>query len=681
MELIVEFGFPELPASGVGQAEEDLRTLLEIAVRDAFLADEDLRAQSYSTPRRLAVRLSPLRAAQPDREVEARGPSVSAAFKDGQPTKAAEGFARSQATEVALLERRATPSGEYLFARRKELGRPAGDVLLELVPQVLTQMRFARTMRWADGAPRLPRPLVWALGLLDGEALPFRVGPVTAGARTYGHRVSAPGPHAVSSAEDYVKVLRAADVEPDRAARRQRILKQLIGAALEEDLRPEIPEDLLDEVTDLCEWPQAFVGAFAAEYLELPEAVLSATMIHHQRFFPLRDAGGKHLVAKFAAVRNGGDAGVVRRGNETVLAARLADALFFYRDDRKESLRSRRQALQGIAYAPQLGTLYDRSERLAALAQRLAELCGREALQPALQAAGELALCDRATALVRELPELEGTMAEAYARLDGEAEAVCLAVGARVLPRGAEGGLPGTDEGLILALSDRLDQLVGFLASGRAPTGSQDPFGLRRAAIGALRLWERLPELSLSAALEAATRGYRRLLGDGVDAAREQLPAFLAARLQARAEEEGHDARMLQAVLASGIERPGDVLRRLAALEEIARAPEFTPLVHAARRAKNLAQEGDVAGAQGEEAALLEAVKAAEREGERLLAARDYLGYLHRAAALHAPLDRFFTEVMVMSEDPRERERRQGILERAHGVLSRVAELAALSAE
>ena len=679
MELIVEFGFPELPSSVVAQAEQDLKTLVAAAIEEALLAEGALQVESYSTPRRLALRLRPLRFAQPDREVEARGPSTAQAFQDGQPTKAAQGFARSQGMDVSQLERRETPGGEYLFARRTVAGRPAKDVLQEILPRALSSMRFPRTMRWADGAPRLPRPLVWAVGLLGGEVVPFAVGPVVAGRETYGHRVVSPGPLAVSSPEEYLSVLRAASVEPERPARRRRVEEGVRAAAAAEGLRAEIPEELLAEVTDLCEWPQAFLGRFDQEYLALPEAVLTATMIHHQRFFPVRGADGR-LRDRFAAVRNGGEEGIVRRGNETVLAARLADALFFFREDRKEALGARRAQLSGIAYAPKLGTLLDRSERLSLLAGRLAALAAHPELRETLETAGALALCDRAMALVRELPELEGTMGEAYARLDGEEEAVCRAVGERVLPRGAEDDLPQTAAGLLLALSDRLDHLVGFLASGRAPTGSQDPYGLRRAAIGAIRLWERMPQLPLGEAVQAAIDGYQDLL-PSAGAAREQLSAFLAGRLAARAEEAGHDPRLTQAVLAAGIERPGSVLVRLAALEEVAGGEEFTALVHAARRAKNLAKEGGTEGAAGEEAALLSAVEELEREGEALLAQGDYQGYLRRAARLYAPLDRFFTEIMVMSEDRGERERRQAILHRAHRALSRVADIAALSAE
>ncbi len=680
MELIVEFGFPELPASVVAQAEQEVADLLAAAVRDAFLTDGDLEVERFSTPRRLAVRLSPLRAAQPDREVEARGPSVAAALRDGAPTKAAEGFARSQGVDVAQLERRETPQGEYLFARRRVMGQAADEVLRSLIPQVLSQMHFPRTMRWADGAPRLPRPLAWALGILDKEALGFSIGPVRAGAETFGHRVFSPGPHAIDGAKAYEAVLRSAEVEPVRAARRRLVEEGALAAAQAEGLAAEIPEGLLDEVTDLCEWPRAFLGRFDEAYLELPQEVLTATMIHHQRFFPVRRPDGA-LAARFAAVRNGGREDVVRRGNETVLAARLADALFFYREDRGSSLRSRREALGGIAYAPGLGTLYERSTRLGRLAGELAELAGRGELRATLEEAGALALCDRATALVRELPELEGTMAEAYARLDGEQEEICRAVGERVLPRGPEGELPKTWAGLFLALADRLDLLAGFLASGRAPTGSQDPFGLRRAAIAALRLWERVPELPLEGATGAAIAGYEDLLGEDAERARALLPDFLAARLQARAEDEGRDPRQMQAVLAVGVARPGEVFARLRALEEVAAAEEFTRLVHAARRAKNLAQAGDAAGAVGAEAELLQAVEAAEAEGDRMLASGDYAGQLRRAGALYAPLDRFFTEVMVMSEDHAERARRQAILHRAHLVLSRVAEIAALSAE
>lgn len=679
MELIVELGFPELPSGTIAPAAAELAQGLFAAAESAGLVAEGARTVAYSTPRRLAAVLEGLLPQQPDRIQELRGPSLAAALdKEGGYTQAALGFARSQGIPPEELERRDTPQGAYLFLRREVPGQKAQEIMAEAVAGVARGLHFPRTMRWAQGAPRLPRPLGWLLALLDGEILPVALGPIAAGNVTYAHRVLAPGAHQVKNSSDYPLVLRRGCVEPDRAIRRARVLQQVQAAAASEGLAAEMPDLLLEEVTDLCEWPEAFCGRFATQYLDVPDPVLVATMVHHQRFFPLRAADGR-LAARFCAVRNGGDEEVVRRGNETVLAARLADALFFFRDDQKATLQQRRPALKGIQYAPRLGTLYDRTERLARLAPQLAQAAGRAELQDVLARAGALSLSDRATALVRELPELEGTMGGEYARLDGEEGAVATAIAARVQPRGGDDELPEDDAGRLLALADRLDHLVGFLAVGKGPTGSQDPFGLRRAAIGAIRLWQTVPQLALTPALTAAAEGYQDLLGAAADAAPDAVRPFLAARLLARAQEAGHDPRVVQAALQAGIEYPADVMRRVEALEQAAQGETWARLVQAARRAKNLACEGSTEGAEGAEADLLREVSALTAAGAELLARRDYLGYLKRAAELFEPLDRFFAAVMVMADEPEVRARRQALLFQAHRALSQVAEIAALS--
>ena len=680
MELIVELGFPELPSGTIAPAAQELLDGLVAAAEAAGLLGDERTLHVYSTPRRLAAFIGGLGPRQPDRIVEVRGPSLAAALgTDGEYTQAALGFARSQGIPPEQLERRETPQGAYLFARREVPGKPATEILAAAVADVAGSLHFPRTMRWAKGAPRLPRPLGWLLALLDGEVLAVSIGPVAASDVTYAHRVLAPGSLPVGGHSDYPEVLRRGFVEPDRARRMQQIKAGVGAAAAAEGLVAEMPEGLLEEVTDLCEWPRAFVGRFAPEYLDVPDPVLVATMVHHQRFFPLRDSEGR-LAARFAAVRNGGEEDTVRRGNETVLAARLADALFFFREDLKTPFAQRRDELKGIVYAPGLGSLYERSERLEALARSLGQAAGRGDLAPVLGRAAALSLCDRATALVRELPELEGTMGGAYAARSGEPAEVCQAIASRVRPRGGDDELPADDAGRILALADRLDQLVGFLAVGKAPTGSQDPFGLRRAAIGALRLWELLPDLPLTPALADAAKGYADLLGDKALAAVDAVRPFLAARLAARAQETGHDPRIAQAVLASGIEYPSDVMCRIEALEAAAGADVWPRLVQAARRAKNLASEGSTDGAEGAEAELLREIRRLEAEGGDLLARRDYAGYLRRASELFEPLDRFFAAVMVMAEDPEVRGRRQALLYRAHTALSQVAEIAALSA-
>jgi len=451
MELIVELGFPELPSGTIAPAAEQLAQGLRAAAEAAGLLGPEARLRVYSTPRRLCACLTGILERQADSVQEVRGPSLAAAFAaDGEPTKALLGFARGQGVAPEELERRETPQGQYVFARREVPGRSAREILREAVPEVARGLRFPRTMRWAAGAPRLPRPLGWLLALLDGEVVQTAIGPIEAGDLTYAHRVAAPGPHRVRGESEYLEVLRAGLVEPDRGVRRRRIADGVRAAAAAEGLAPDLPEELLDEVTDLCEWPEAFVGGFRPEYLELPEDVLAATMIHHQRFFPLRGQDGR-LRARFGSVRNGGEEAVVRHGNETVLAARLADALFFYREDLRRPLGDRREDLRGIAYAPDLGSLYERTERLADLGARIAEAAGRPDLVATLRRAGEIALCDRATALVRELPELEGTMGGVYARLSGESEGVARALAARVRPRGGDDEPPTDDAGRLLA--------------------------------------------------------------------------------------------------------------------------------------------------------------------------------------------------------------------------------------
>lgn len=680
LEFLLEIGVEELPARFCPLALEQLRDKGEALLTAARLPCA--AARTCGSPRRLAWLVSGLPARQADTESVARGPARAAAFDPaGEPTAAALGFARSQGVSVADLRVEPVGGREYVFARRVVPGLPTAEVLARDLPGLIAGLEFPRSMRWGTGDLRFARPVRWLVALLGAEVVPFTLEDLESGRTTQGHRTLHPGPHALPHAAGYPEALRALGVEVDVALRRQAIWSGVVAAVEAIGGTPRPNEDLLEEVTHINEWPTAFVGSFDAAALEVPEAVLVTVMRTHQRYFPVEGPDGR-LLPHFAGVRNGGTQNLpgVAKGNEKVLAARFADARFFYAEDRAATLASRLPQLGSVAFAEGLGTLADKTDRLVALAGALARRVGVD--PAATVAAARLCKADRVTHLVYEFPELEGTMGAHYAEADGEAAAVAQAIGEHVLPRAAGGDLPRSPAGLLLALADRLDTLAGHFLLGRQPTGSTDPLGLRRAGAAVVRLLEAAGwDLGFTEAVEAAAAGYADRGGEP-----SELVAFLVGRLRVRLEEAGFRHDIVLAVLAAGAERVADALRRCRALAAAEAGEGWEDTLTAFKRAANLARQGEPGGAPDPAAlghptgrALWQALGAARRAAERAGAAGDHAGVLAATASLRRPVDDFLTAVLVMDPDPAVRRNRLALLAAVAALPGSVADLRLIS--
>ncbi len=680
MELLLEIGVEELPAAAVVPALDWLVAATGKLIADAGLGDA--RVRGYSTPRRLAVHAAGFAPQAPDRVVRTRGPSLRAAYDEaGRPTAALGGFARAQGVGVEALVAEEGPGGAYIYAQRTVLGRTAREVLAEGLGDLVLGVPFARTMRWGTLAVRYARPIRWIVALLDAEPVAITVANVTSGRLTRGRRGEAP--LVVSEPGAYVSLLAERGIGVDRDERRHRIVAQGDALAHERALTVDWRTETLDEVVDLVESPHPFLGEFPAEALSLPEAVLVTTMTHHQRYLPVRDARGA-LAPFFLGVMNHGDEAVVRLGNERVLRARLADARFFYENDRRRPLADRVEDLAAVTFYTGLGSLLARARRLERLTPRVARamgLTGEELAQAAR--AGRLAKADQTTDLVRELPELEGIVGARYALESGESEVVAAAIGEQYLPRGPEDDIPASPLGRALAVSDKLDALVGLFSAGREPTGSEDPLGLRRAALGVIRiLMEMSPSVAVAELIAAAAETWE--LGARSGEVAKQVAAFLHTRLEVLLVQRGYRPEVVAAVLAAGADALGEVKARVEALTAFLADPLAMDLAVSHRRAARILRKAPPEGSGGRsggEPAELELEAALERvepELRRALAQGDYAAFFRAAAALRAPVDRFFDEVTVMAEEAPVRDFRLSLLRRTVAACSGVADLGRL---
>ena len=690
-DLLVEIGTEELPPTALRGLMEAFAGGLDEALEEAGLAHGAVHP--YASPRRLAVLVESVPPGQADEEVEMRGPPVTVAFDDdGNPTRAAQAFAGKCGVTVEELERVGTAKGEWLSHRSVRKGRTTAELLPELVQAALDRLPVPRRMRWGDGDAEFVRPVHWVVMLLGEEVVPGRLYGLDSGRNSRGHRVHAEGREiAIAEPGAYVETLRKAGrVVVDFDERRDSISRAVSEAAAAAGGHPVSDAALMDEVAALNEWPVAVTGAFDPAFLELPREVLVSTLQKHQRYFPVeRDDGA--LVASFIAVANleSREPEKVREGNERVVKPRLADAAFFWEADRRMPLATRRDEMQHVVYQRELGTLLAKSQRVAALAGHLA----REldvAPEHAVRAA-ELARADLLTDMVGEFPDLQGIMGGHYARADGEPEAVAAAIAEQYLPRYAGDALPVTDAGRILALADRLDTLAGIFAIGRRPTGNRDPFGLRRGALGLLRIViEGGLELDLKNAIAEAlslqpvneSEGQPQLAGEIYDFVMERLRAWYAER------DPSITPEMFQAVLAREPRSPLDFDARLRAVAAFARHASAESLSAANKRIANILRQakGDAGAApdagllkEAEEKTLFAALDEARAEVEPLLAGREYTEVLDRLALLREPVDEFFDHVLVMDEDIAVRRNRLGLLGELRGLFLEVADISRLS--
>jgi glycyl-tRNA synthetase beta chain len=671
-ELLFEIGTEEIPSGYLPPALEDLRATAGRLLQEQRLPFTDLR--TLGTPRRLTLVVFGLPDRQADRRREVVGPPRAAAFDvEGQPTKAAEGFARGQGIPVDQLTVRSLDRGDYMVAVHEERGAPTREVLVDLLPKLITSLGFPKFMRWGEGSFRFVRPIRWLLAVFGGRVVPCEVDGLVADGKTYGHRFLAPRGVRVRSYEEYLTLLEERFVIADPARRRELVRQLATEAAATVGGRAVLDDALVETVADLVEFPVAVCGGFKAEYLELPREVVVTPMQKHQRYFPVVDAAGT-LLPHFVAISNmrAKDMELIRQGNERVLRARLNDAEFFFREDRKRSLAERVPDLAQIIFQVKLGTVLARVERL----QRLAGLIA-ERVEPATRAAVEraafLSKADLTTSMVKEFPVLQGVMGREYARLAGESAEVAQAIEEHYLPRFAGDRVASTAAGAIVALADRLDAIAGCFAIGLVPSGSEDPYALRRAALGVVQtILQRGLRLDLDEAAAAALAGYPQVADPA--ATRQAVLEFLRLRTQAVFAERGLAADVVEAVLSADSRDIQDALRRVEALAVLRREADFAELATAFRRVvgivpKGLDRQVEVQRlVEGAERALY--AQAMELQGEvaRLVAAQDYLGALRRIVALKPMVDMFFEEVLVIGPD-------EGLTQNRFALLKTVGDL------
>jgi glycyl-tRNA synthetase beta chain len=689
--LLIELGTEELPPTALRGIMTAFAEAVAAGLDQAGI--ERGEAQGLASPRHLAVRVAAVAERQPDREQERKGPALQAAFDaEGNPTRAAEGFARSCGVAVDELTRVRTDKGEWLAWRGVEPGQATAELLPGIVERAIEQLPLPKRMRWGSGDAAFVRPVHW-LVLLHGEAVvPATLFGLEAGRDTRGHRFHHPSPIALAHADEYVDVLRERGrVMVDFGARRDRVREQVLALGREAGGDAVIDDALLDEVTALVEWPVALAGSFDRDFLRVPAEALVSSMQGHQKYFPVRDDQGR-LLARFITVANieSRDPAQVVTGNERVIRPRLADAAFFWDQDRQRPLAERAEALRSVVFQQQLGSLNDKSERVAELAAGLAE--GFAVAPDQARAAARLAKADLVTEMVGEFPELQGVMGRYYALEDGEPEAVAIALDEVYWPRHAGDRIPESPLGRLLAVAERIDTLVGIFGIGKAPSGAKDPFALRRAALGVLRIAiEGELDLDLRAAAAAAVDAHRRQSVALPAATADEVVGFLLERLRPYYQERGIGVDSLDAVMANAIGNPHDIDQRVRAVEAFRQLPEAAALTAANKRIRNILRKAEEAGedipAEGTERERLEAP--AERELAQAVADararvlpqfrdRDYTGGLRQLAALRPAVDRFFDEIMVMTEDAALRRNRLALLRELSGLFLHVADLAAL---
>ncbi|ACO32145.1 MULTISPECIES: glycine--tRNA ligase subunit beta [Acidobacterium] len=703
-EFLFEIGLEEIPARMIAAAESELaRRVAELLQREDLLA-EGHAVTRYSTPRRLAVLVTGVKAAQADREEQLTGPAWSIAFKDGQPTPAAQAFAKKAGVEVAALQKVTTPKGEYVGASSVRKGRAANEILLEALPKEIAAIYWPKNMYWRAGKPeRFVRPVQWMVALLGEQVIPVEFAGVTAANVTYGHRIlHGDAPVAIPAPMEYAATLEAAKVQADVEARRHRIRKALDhvtrtvpGARWRED------EALVDAVTHLTEWPSVLLGSFETEFLALPEEVLVTVMRDHQKYFAVEDAAGKlapHFLTALNTEPSDQAAAIIRHGNERVLRARFNDARFFWTVDQKISLANRLEMLQSVTFHKELGSYHQKTHTTREIAVKLSAQvrhAGTSVDEAALLRAVELAKTDLTTELVKEFTELQGIVGGLYARAQGEGEAVAQAIYWQYSPASMDDPIPPTLEGQLLGLADRIGTIVEMFAIGLEPTGSKDPFALRRAANAVVKILAegKLP-VTLDRLLNAAEESSKV---ENAAASREKVMAFLKERLEFYMREVlGYRYDVVNAVLAAGAHDVVDTIARAEALSAVRGSEDFAAIAAAFKRSKNiLRQAAEKAGVAEDslsadvDAALLpepaekqlhEAAAKLAPVVEELRAKNDYRAALEQIATLRPQVDLFFDKVMVMVEDDLLRHNRLALIQYVLRSFSSIADFSEIVA-
>lgn len=684
-DLLVEIGCEELPPLSLQRLAESFYEGCRNRLEAAGIAHEAETSRVFYTPRRLAFRIAQVAARQADQVQDRKGPAVEAAFDpEGRPTAAATGFARSVGREVEELERHTTDKGEWLFCRVEQPGQALDELIFPILEQALAELPITRPMRWSGHAFSFVRPVHWLVVLHGSRVIQGSLFEQAAGNTTQGHRVHNPGPHPIAAAERYEAVLETASVLVDPALRKTRVHEAVTAAAAENGGQARITDALLNEVCNIVEWPVAVACSFEPAFLEVPQEALIASMEDHQKFFPVVDPKSQALVPHFVAVANleSQDPAVVRDGFERVIRPRLADARFFWDQDRERPLKDYAEHLDGVLFQPKLGSVGDKTKRIEAFSRIIAEIIGVDP-DPVARAA-LLCKCDLVTQMVGEFPTLQGIMGSHYASASGEPDAVALAIREHYSPRYAGDAIPTSGPGRVLALADRLDTLVGIFASGAKPSGNKDPFALRRAALGAARIMLEAPlPLELDDLFDAAARCLKPRLAVSAERLSEARH-FLLERVRQHFLESGYRTSQVNAALAAPLTTLPDLAARLSAVSAFMALPEAEQLVAANKRIGNIldASGSKVSGeinedslVLDEERRLFDQVVDLELRLEPHFKAGEYDQALAALAGLDRVIAPFFDQVMVMDEDPAIRNNRLALLFRLKSLFDRIADL------
>lgn len=686
-ELLLEIGTEEIPADLIPKALTDMDALIRKELGAARIVHGEIK--TMATPRRLVLIVKDVAEKQDDQIIEKLGPAKRVSFDEaGNPTKAALGFARGQGIDISEVETISTEKGDYICSRKKILGDETKRILPDILSGFILSIPFQKSMRWMDLSIRFARPIHWLLALFGGEIVPFQIENVTSGRKTCGHRFMSPGFFLVKDAHDYLNKMRENYVVVNQEDRKRIILEEAEKAARAVSGKPVVIDKLLEEVVYLVEYPSAVCGSFDRAYLKLPKDVLITTMVEHQKYFPVVDGKG-NLLPNFVTINNtlARDPAVVARGNEKVIRARLADAEFFFQEDRKVPLDEHAKKLRKVVFHSKLGTSEDKVERFRKLAGWIAER-----IQPDVKSdvdrAASLAKADLETQMVYEFPSLQGIMGREYALIAGEKPDVAKAIYEHYLPTAAGGNLPETAIGAIVSIADKTDTICGFFGVNQPPTGTADPYALRRQALGIINIildrhYElRMPELI------AESLG---ILADRLTVSREKALAeileFFRARFDNMLTSQGHPYDVVDAVLARGISDFAVSLEKISAMEEFRKHPDFEPLTIAFKRVCNIIKNfkgGRVDPAVFEtdaERELYEAFGGVSRKALELIGKCDFKGALGEVARLRGPVDNFFESVLVMAEDEKVRNNRLALLDEISRLFFEIADFSKLVTE
>jgi glycyl-tRNA synthetase beta chain len=679
-ELLFEIGTEEIPAGFLSKAVVDMEDIIRKSLTEKRIAFDGVKC--LATPRRLVLYINDLAAKQEDQTIEKMGPAKKAAFdENGQPTKAAIGFAKGQGLEVSQLETITTEKGEYLGARKTIAGQPTKDLLSDILKDFMLAIPFRKSMRWADYGLRFARPVHWILALYGGIVVPLKIENIESGNTSCGHRFMSPAPFAVTGFEDYLNKARENFVIVDQAQRKQLILQDAQKAAAEVGGKLYCTDDLLETVSFIVEYPVVVRGGFEEVFLRIPKEVLTTTMISHQKYFPVVNDEGK-LLPYFIAVSNTKprDTAVVAKGNERVLRARLADASFFFEEDKKVTLENRVESLKKVVFHTLLGTSHKKVLRFRKLAVKIASKV-KPSVKKNVDRAALLAKADLESLMVGEFSELQGIMGREYALLAGEKPEIANAIYEHYLPIVAGGDLPQSDEGAIVGIADKIDTIAGFFSVGLPPTGTADPYALRRQALGIINIiLAHNYSLSLNFLIDESLLQLKDVLKKPAQEVKKDIWEFIKGRLQNQLIAQGYAYDTVDAVLSADIDEFVEVIEKIKALQDFRQNPDFEPISIAFKRVDNILKDFHdgqfdvnllVHDAEINLFSYFDNIKPRVEKG---IAEKDFGAALNKLSALRPHVDAFFDNVMVMDKDEKVRFNRLSLLAEISALFHKIAD-------